>query len=571
MAWGTEGPQLDFDRLLAELVTQGSAIMTTRSRLRELLAVNRELTSQLDLPAVLDRVVEVGTTLVGSRHAALVELGPNDTGRICTHGGLDEERVATISARSTVSSTDGGHEVRARRFEDELHPDGRGRDASDDPATADFLVVPVMVHGCLFGELYLVESLNGTFSADDEELAEALADSAGIAIENARLYEESQHRARVAASLVTLSREMSRSDDADPVDAILAEVHQHLDADMINVSLLDENRTHMFVEHVQGYAADTVTQTTFPVEGSPLREAMMANKDRVTYVEDISSELPHGFEELKDLGSFIGAPFVVERETAGFLCVVRLVGRSQFTERDARTAEAFATQLSAVFERRRARESERRLALLEDRERIARDLHDHVIQRLFAVGMKLGAVAASVGGDTAEVVERQVDQIDDAIVQIRQSIFAIRSDARAAIPSVRARVMDVLQRMSDLGTRPTVTFVGPVDLLVGDELGDDVLAVVTEALSNAVRHADASSIALEIEAGQGTVTVRVVDDGKGFATDVTRSGLDNLRRRAERWDGELVVQSTMGAGTRLTWSAALRPVTSPRPIVDPVT
>lgn len=560
MAWRSVGPQLGFDRLLAELVTQGEAIMTTRSRLRELLAVNRELTRQLDLPAVLQRIVEVGATLVGSRHAALVELGPHDGGAICRHGELDEEQVATIAARATVADVaDETSSAHVRHVPAELRQGGTDRDPLDDPTTADFLVVPVMVHGCLFGELYLVESVDGVFSADDEELAEALADSAGIAIENARLYEESRHRERVAASLVKLSRQMSRADEGDPVDALLTEARQYFDVDMINVSLLDGERTHMYVDRVQGFAADTVTRTTFPVAGSPLREAMVANKDKVTYVEDISSELPHGFEELKDLGSFIGAPFVVERQTAGFLCLVRLVGRPQFTERDARTAEAFATQLSAVFERERARESERRLALLEDRERIARDLHDHVIQRLFAVGMNLGAVVNTVGAAAAEAIERQVDEVDEAIVQIRQSIFAIRaSDRRAWADGLRARIVDIVERVSSRELRPTLTILGPVDSVISDDLAGEVLAVVSEGLTNALRHSGATSVDLLVDARYTQVRVDVADDGRGVPEGVPRRGLDNLKARAEAWGGTFEVVSSPAEGTRLIWTADAR-------------
>ncbi len=215
---------------------------------------------------------------------------------------------------------------------------------------------------------------------------------------------------------------------------------------------------------------------------------------------------------------------------------------------------SFASHISVAIDRAESRRGRRRVALLEDRSRIARDLHDHVIQRLFGTGLSLQAAAAGADPETAARITAQITEIDSAIAQIRQSIFAMQRDPETTTVSLRARILEIVDRVSDqLTSRPRVTFLGPVDLMVSGDLTDDVAAVVTESLANAVRHAGPAQVAVTIAAVSGEVSIEVVDDGVGPGSSPRLSGLSNLRQRAEDRGGEFEIDEATGGGTRVSW------------------
>jgi signal transduction histidine kinase len=237
------------------------------------------------------------------------------------------------------------------------------------------------------------------------------------------------------------------------------------------------------------------------------------------------------------------------------LTVAREKGRLPFNAQDLDMGISFASHISVAIDRADSRRTERRIELLEERGRIARDLHDHVIQRLFATGLNLQATASEVGGDTAEQITAQIKEIDDAIAQIRQSIFAMRHDSETTTVSLRARLLEIVDHVGDqLETRPRISFVGPVDLMASGDLTDDVAAVVTEGLANAVRHASATKVAVTVSAVSGQVSVEITDDGVGPGPSPKLSGLDNLRHRAESRDGAFEIHPAAGGGTRVFWT-----------------
>jgi signal transduction histidine kinase len=219
---------------------------------------------------------------------------------------------------------------------------------------------------------------------------------------------------------------------------------------------------------------------------------------------------------------------------------------------------SFAAHISVAIDRAEARVIRRRVALLEDRSRIARDLHDHVIQRLFATGLSLQAAAAGLEPESAKRVVEQITEIDGAIAQIRQSIFALHRDPDVTSVSLRARVLEIVDRIEvedGQTVRPRVTFLGPVDLMADASLTDDVTAVVTEALANTVRHANATKVEVTISAAAGHVTVEVTDDGAGPGTSPRLSGLANLRQRAVSHGGSFEIHEATGGGTQIVWTA----------------
>ncbi len=235
------------------------------------------------------------------------------------------------------------------------------------------------------------------------------------------------------------------------------------------------------------------------------------------------------------------------------LRVGRSKGAPQFDDGDVWAIESFAQQAALAVELARSREDRDRLGRLEDRERIARNLHDTVIQRLFAVGMMLQSIAPSAtrAADKDRLMQA-VDEIDATIREIRSSIFALEAHHHTGL---RSEILDLVDDAAErAGFTANVGFDGPIDAGVDSEIAGDVLAVLREALSNVARHAEATSVDVRVVV-HGGIELSVVDDGRGIDPDpARRSGLANLSRRAEARGGEFVVEPTAGGGTLLRWS-----------------
>jgi signal transduction histidine kinase len=206
-----------------------------------------------------------------------------------------------------------------------------------------------------------------------------------------------------------------------------------------------------------------------------------------------------------------------------------------------------------------ARADRQKMLLLEDRGRIARDLHDHVIQQLFATGLELQSISGILNpGPIAERIAESVANIDASISQIRTVIFALSASSSDARVTVRHRIIDLANEVSgSLGSVPSVSFAGPVDLVVTDSLASEIVAVTREALANVAKHARAQQATVSVAVRDALVVVEVTDDGRGMSTEkgvaTRRSGLANLEKRALLRGGSLLIDSTDG-GTRLCWS-----------------
>jgi signal transduction histidine kinase len=221
-------------------------------------------------------------------------------------------------------------------------------------------------------------------------------------------------------------------------------------------------------------------------------------------------------------------------------------------------AAGFAAQASVAIELAEARSEQNRAAMLDERDRIAADLHDHVIQRLFATGLGLQSVAGLIGpGRVADRISQAIIDLDDTISQIRTTIFQLHRATGAVASGLRGQVLDVLADVTPaLGFSPETRFTGPVQTTVPDDIGEDLLAVLREALSNIARHAHASSAAVEISV-HDTLTLRVTDDGIGIPATTRRSGLANMAARAERHGGALHTTRGDRAGTTLSWTVPI--------------
>jgi len=549
------GPKLEFETLLAHFVERAEEMMTSQARMRDLIRINHELTSNLDLPTVLRQIVEIGRELLNARYAAMGVIGDERRLEQFIHVGMEQEIVDQIDhlpeGKGLLGALiDDPQPVRLETIASDTRSSGF---PAHHPPMDSFLGVPIRVRDEVYGNLYLTDSLNGAFSTDDEELAEALAATAGIAIENARLFDDSTYRARWSSALAETARRLMKDEDEDQLGVIVDQVLELAAADLVAIALITSDGDEIVVERAAGQAAEGLLHRSFPLADTFAGRAIVDGA--AILVGEESTFAPDGLAYQALLGNSMLIPFGRHDKPRGVMAVSRAKGRLSFSPRDIELGESFASHISVALDREESQRARRRVVLLEDRGRIARDLHDHVIQRLFATGLNLQGTAASVGGDAAVQITAQIDEIDGAIAQIRQSIFAMRRDPESTSVGVRGRILEIVDRVADqLETRPRVTFSGPVDLMASGELTDDIAAVVTEALTNAIRHARATKVEIALTAASGQVSVEVTDNGVGPGDSPRLSGLANLRQRAESRGGAFDIHEAPGGGTRLAWS-----------------
>jgi signal transduction histidine kinase len=554
----TAGPQLAFESLLSQLVDRADEVRASHARLRELIRVTNDLTSNLDLPTVLRRIVEIAVDLVHAKYGALGVLGPDKRLEQFIHVGTDSEladRIGLLPQGKGLLGVlnDGHHAVRRDKIAEDDRSIGFPR---NHPAMSSFLGVPIRVRDEIFGNLYLTEHREGSFSADDEALASALAATAGIAIENARLFEDAVYRERWSTALAATARQLVNDDTEPHLDHLVDQVRSLAGADLVTIAYVSPDRRSLTVSHIAGDADDQLAQTPFPIEGSVTAEALSNSEPIIHRGPRRRADDDASFDARALLCHAMVIPFRFNNATAGILNIARKPEKGPFNARDLDLGKSFASHISVSLARADAREAHRKIALMEDRTRIARDLHDHVIQRLFATALTLQAASAAVDQDTTPaLLTAQIAEIDGAITQIRQSIFSLQQDVGSADSSVRGRVLEIVNRLEDqLATRPQVTFEGPVDLMAAPAVADDLIAVVNEALTNVVRHARATLVDLVVRAENSAITVEVLDNGVGPGNSPRLSGLNNMRSRAEARGGTFTIESGASGGTRIEWT-----------------
>jgi signal transduction histidine kinase len=563
-----DAPRLELDELLTQIIVRAEEVLATQGRLRGLLAANRTITADLTLPNVLRRIVEAGCQLVRARYGALGVLAPNGGLAEFVHIGMDEQVVARIGhlpeGKGLLGALiDDPRTIRLRSIEDD--PRSVGFPPHHPPMTS-FLGVPVLVRGKVFGNLYLTDRTNGAeFTADDEELVTALAATAGVAIENARLYEQSQRRQDWLQASAKITRQLLSAEGEEPLRLIAREARQIADADVVTVVLPTESRERMMVEVAAGQAADELTGLSYPIEHT-LTGLALTSGHPVLVSDAADSDYDSHLSQVLPVGPVMVLPLVGTADTRGALVIARLRGRNRFDDADLDMATTFANHAAVALELADARENQQRMVLLEDRDRIARDLHDHVIQRLFAAGLSVESVAARHGSDETSLrLRRVVTELDETIRQIRTSIFQLRGPLTAEVGTMRSAVLSVVSELEPvLGLQPRVTFAGPVDLAAPDASVDDLIAALREALTNVARHANASCVDVAVEATTDSLVLEVTDDGVGITDGSRWSGLANLRARAEHHGGRFSIgqveeppMDNYRQGTRLRWTIPL--------------
>ena len=528
-------------------------------QLRALLEASRTIVGDLDLPLVLRRIVQSAVDLVGATYGALGVVGPDGALEEFVHVGMGRDAVEAIGHLPEGKGLLGLviEEQQAIRVDDLTDHDAAVGFPVGHPTMRAFLGVPVRVRDEAYGNLYLTRTAATPFTDEDEELVQALAATAGVAIENARLFEE----ARTRQEWLTASAEVTQrvlADDEGALRLIARRVHTLANADLTTLVVpvdgellvaVAEGREAAGVEGVRYAASGTLSEHVVQ-SGKPVR---LVDAEDATTVEGRAIYLTG---EIR-VGPVMVLPLLGRAEVRGTLVVMRGRHRRPFTQVDAEMATTFASHASVALELAEARKDQQRVVLLEDRARIARDLHDHVIQQVFAAGLVVQATAARLQDPSAvSALEEVVGNLDNAIKQIRVSIFQLQPPVQGGL---RSAVMDVLADVQPgLAIDPRVDLDGPLDSVATNDLVSDVTAVVREALVNVARHASASTVVLSVHATTTRLTVTVSDDGDGMSEGSRRSGLDNMRERAESRNGSMVIAEVPDlGGTTLVWTVPI--------------
>ncbi|MEV4196953.1 GAF domain-containing sensor histidine kinase [Micromonospora globbae] len=547
------------DELLQEMLDRVGEVVTSRERLRALLDAVVAIGSDLDLRTTLQRIVQAACELAGARYGALGVVGPDRMLHDFIVHGISPEVHARIGDLPHGRGVLGLliDEPRPLRMPDiTKHPKSYGFPPNHPPMHS-FLGVPVLVRDRIFGNLYLSEKQGATeFTDDDEEIVVALAAAAGVAIENARLYALAHRRERwLAATAEITSLLLGEVRRTDALALVARRAREVAEAELSLVLLFDPEGETFTVEVVDGgdEAARALAGTVVPAAETSFGEAVAAGRHDL--VDDLAHAAP--WPALLSTGPAVIAPLATADTLHGVLVIARGAdGDGPATDDDMALLSSFAGQAALAMERARGQEERELLVVLEDRERIARDLHDVVIQRLFATGLQLQSVAPmSIRPEVAKRINAAVDDLDATIKDIRRTIFELRTPMSAAL---RTEIREAVEVAAEsLGFRPDLELTGPIDSAVPDQLRPDLTAVLREALSNAVRHAQADRVSVAVRVHAGRVSVTVTDDGVGCDPAAARGGLVNLRERAERHGGEFTLRPARPRGTELHWSVPL--------------
>jgi signal transduction histidine kinase len=548
--------------LVQEVQDRLASVARAQTRVQHLLDAFLSVSTGLDLHSTLRRIVEAGVDLVDARYGALGVLRQGGDGLAqFIHVGIDDELAARMGSLPEGKGVLGQliNEPYPLRIPDlSRHPSSVGFPPHHPPMKS-FLGVPVLVRGEAFGNLYMTEKANGQFTAEDEAVLTALAGAAGIAIDNARLYEESEVRQRWLAAVADVRALLLEAPSgAEALSLIAARIADLTQADATWQLMGPDPETGAYTVSAQsGDELEDLTDEHFAPGDSPVLDAVDQAGGVVTL--DLSGIAYETRNPHIDWGPCIAIPLRGSHSDSAVVIAARKAGAPAFDESLTPLVTAFADQASVALDMAARQRLARQLDVYEDRDRIARDLHDHVIQRVFASGLALQAVLPRVSDQQARSrVQSVIRQLDETVRDIRTTIFDLHTtDAVDSAESLRRRLLDIVKETSRGVLKPTVRMSGAVDSLIAGELAADVEAVVREGVSNAARHSGGGHVTVTLDVSEGLV-VEIIDDGRGIDLKAARSGLRNLEQRASRHGGEATVEPLADGGTRLRWSARLR-------------
>ena len=545
---------LRLDELLREVQQRLAEVVATRGRMQGLLDAVLSVADGLELDTTLRRIAQAAVDLVDARYGALGVLAPDGTISRFIYVGMDE---TTRARMGTLPQGKGllGHVILAgkplRLPELSRHEASVGFPAHHPPMRT-FLGVPVRVGDDVFGNLYLTEKNGGgEFTPDDEVVVAALATAAGIAVHNADLFEQGRLRQQWLEASAEIRNELLAGASEQDALGLIAQRTQELTRSGATVIALGSDAGFTVRAH-SGAAEPGLIGMRLDLD-DPLVTDVRGG--RVGVVAGSPGQLlARAGIELPPFGSTAAAPVHSHGVVVGMLIALRVDGAEPFRPDDVPVLGSFAEQVTLALELVEKSRAARQLDVFADRDRIARDLHDHVIQRLFATGLQLQSVLRrSSDPDVQGRVGQAVSDLDEMVREIRTAIFDLHTTGPAEAAGLRRRLLDTAADAArGSPVSPSVRLGGAIDTLVPRGIGEHALAVVREAVSNAVRHAAADHVTVTIEVDHHLL-VDVVDDGVGIGPNVARSGLRNLDERARECGGELIVRREPLGGTRLSW------------------
>ncbi|WP_163724816.1 GAF domain-containing sensor histidine kinase [Mycobacterium gallinarum] len=541
--------------LLKEVQDRVEQIVEGRDRLDGLVEAMLVVTSGLELDQTLKTIVHTAIELVDAGYGALGVRGHDHELVEFIYEGIDEEMRERIGHLPEGRGVLGVliDDPKPIRLDNISHHVSSVGFPPNHPPMQTFLGVPVRIRDEVFGNLYLTEKAGGQpFSEDDEVLVQALAAAAGIAIDNARLYEQSRTRQSWIEATRDIGTELLAGTDPATVFRLVADESRHLSGAELTLVAVPADAdlpigetTELMVAATAGDGPAASLQS-IPVEGTPIGEA---------FVQRTPGRFGHIELQETATGPALVLPLRASDEVAGVLVALRSVGASPFSSEQFDMMTAFADQAGLAWQLASTQRRMREFSILTDRDRIARDLHDHVIQRLFAVGLALqGTIPRARAPEVQQRLTECVDDLQQVIQEIRTAIFDLHGSS-SGVTRLRQRLDEAVAQFANANLRTSVQYVGPLSV-VDATLADHAEAVVREAVSNAVRHAQAVSLAVSVVV-EDDLTIEVVDNGRGIEGEITGSGLTNLRKRADEAGGSFTIESVPTGGTKLRWCAPL--------------
>jgi signal transduction histidine kinase len=555
-------PNLRLDELLAELQVRLEAVLATRDRVNALFEAVIAVGTNLDIEVVLRGIVQSAVSLVHARYGAMGVIGDGNRLAEFIPVGLSEDEIRGIHHWPEGRGLLGAliNDPKPLRIADlSTHELSAGFPSGHPPMTS-FLGVPIRIRDEVYGNLYLTEKQGGSqFDEEDEAILVALATAAGVAIENARLYDEARRQQRWLSASAEVTRALlSGADVSDALELITSRSLEMSGADLVALALPTPDRELLQIAHAAGHGAEDALGLLLPLTASASGH-VFATGELLT-VDDFSHDerVAEVARDHMHLGPAVLVPLGAAGNVHGVLTAGRQPGAMPLAPAAADMLVTFASQAGIALELAEHRRQAERVAVFEDRDRIARDLHDLVIQRLYATGMSLQGTVPLVGSaEATRRVSTAVDALDETIREIRSSIFALQTSREAKPLGLRARILQVAdEAIAALGFPPTLQLDGPLDDVPHD-VADHLLGVLREALSNAARHSGATEVQVQVRADHD-LRLLVRDNGVGMPQATSRrSGLANLQRRAGQLGGSFRIVSASGQGTELDWRVPL--------------
>ena len=553
---------IPIEDLLRDFLARAGELLDAQEHMRGLLEAVVAVAEDLSLEAVLDRVVTSACRLLHARYGALGVIGENESLSHFVTVGIDEELSHRIGPLPT------GHGVLGllitepaplRLHDLRQHPRSYGF-PEHHPPMKSFLGVPVRVRDVVFGNLYLTEKEGGDFTPEDEDLAVALAAAAGVAIENARLYEDARRRSSWLEACMDVTGRMLGDDrmaepDKVALDLIADRALRESESQLALILVPDGRVGTYGVAGAAGSDGAKFAGRILPMDSAEIKAVAATGKPACL---DEAGEIL-GNRDGSSLGKLLAIDLTAQGAHHGLLVLVREPGKGPFSRTDMEMGAVFGSHVALALELDRSHRLREQLVVFTDRDRIAKDLHDVVIQRLFAAGLSIQSLRRFTTGEPAlNRIDAVTAELDETIRDLRNTIYSLRASSGEQ-ELLSSRILQSVRNASkSLSFAPHLTLTGAVDSVLDDGTVANTLAVISEGLSNAVRHSGALAIGVSVSVADGMLTLMIEDNGRGFSDPVRGNGLVNMEQRALELNGLCTVKSSPEQGTTLVWSVPAR-------------